>query len=99
LLADGIISAPNWSEILQKTRQKGRDTVKVASLLKALGVSVAPFTEGDAAEAAALWFSAPNLSLADRACLVLARRLGLPAVTADRLWPHDTPGVFIRLIR
>ena len=34
-----------------------------------------------------------GLSLADRACLVLARRLGLPVVTADRAWAKLDLGI------
>lgn len=40
-----------------------------------------------------------GLSLADRACLALARRLGVPAVTADRAWGDLDVGVEVRLIR
>ncbi len=36
---------------------------------------------------------------AARACLALARRLGLPALTADRRWFRLEAGVDIRLIR
>ncbi len=40
-----------------------------------------------------------GLSLGDRACLALARRLGLPALTADRRWAELDVGVEVRLIR
>ena len=39
------------------------------------------------------------LSLGDRACLGLARLLGIPALTADRRWSGLDIGVEIRLIR
>jgi len=41
-----------------------------------------------------------GLSLGDRSCLALARRLGLPVLTADRAWA-DLPrlGVTVRLLR
>lgn len=42
-----------------------------------------------------------GLSLADRFCLVLARRLACPALTADRAWLEiaDAVGVEVRMIR
>ena len=42
-----------------------------------------------------------GLSLGDRFCLVLARRLGCPVLTADRAWLEvaDAVGVEVRLIR
>jgi PIN domain nuclease of toxin-antitoxin system len=42
-----------------------------------------------------------GLSLADRVCLALARRLGLRAMTADRAWRSVSAaiGVEIELIR
>jgi len=40
-----------------------------------------------------------GLSLADRACLALAQRLGVPAVTADRTWAGLDVGVEVTCIR
>jgi PIN domain nuclease of toxin-antitoxin system len=40
-----------------------------------------------------------GLSLGDRACLGLARRLGLPALTADRAWLDVNSGVEVQAIR
>ena len=40
-----------------------------------------------------------GLSLGDRACLALARALGLPAMTADRAWAGLEVGIEIRTIR
>lgn len=40
-----------------------------------------------------------GLSLADRACLALAGRLGVPAVTADRTWLSLDIGVEVIGIR
>ena len=43
--------------------------------------------------------SAKGLSLGDRACLALAQRLGLPAMTADRAWSEIKIGVAVEVIR
>lgn len=99
LLREAAISAPNWSEILQKAIQKGRDVRETADLLKALGLEVIALTEEDAATAAALWAEVPILSLDDRCCLALARRLQLPAVTADSSWHDLSVGVELLPIR
>ncbi len=79
----------NLSEVMHKSLERG---VGVESLrdddLEALGVAVLAF-DGDAAEEAAnlrLETRAAGLSLGDRACLKLARRLDVPAVTVDRTW-------------
>jgi len=40
-----------------------------------------------------------GLSICDRACLALAKRLGLPVVTADREWVSLDLGVVVTLIR
>lgn len=99
LLADAAISAVNWSEVLQKAAQHGRDSRETGDLLRAAGLQVLPLTAEDAASAADLWAQALSLSLGDRCCLALARRLGVPAITADRHWQTLTVGVEIRTIR
>ena len=40
-----------------------------------------------------------GLSLADRACLALAARLGVPALTADRSWTDAEVEADVELIR
>ena len=42
-----------------------------------------------------------GLSLSDRCCLALAKREGLPALTAERRWPliAEAAGVTVELIR
>jgi ribonuclease VapC len=64
-------------------------------------ISVEPFTIADAILCA--WLRQPTrrigLSLGDRACLALGRRLGLPVLTADREWAAVSVGVEVRLIR
>ena len=92
-LAQAAISTVNWSEVLQKASQKGRDAGETSDLLKALGLEIAALTEEDASLAAALWLHAPSLSLADRCCLALAHRLDVPAVTADSSWQELPIGV------
>ena len=101
LLPQAIMSTVNWSETAQKIAQHGADPDRTLGRLQALGVHVEPFTTVDALAAAALWPTTRvgALSLGDRACLALARRLNLPAVTADRAWRKLDVELRIQLIR
>ncbi|MGH8897952.1 MAG: type II toxin-antitoxin system VapC family toxin [Egibacteraceae bacterium] len=101
-LQDGFVSAVNWSEILQKVAQRGRDPRQTGALLRALGLVIVPVTQEDAEEAAAtLWPQAnpAGLSLADRCCLALARRLDATILTADKAWADLTIDLAITLVR
>jgi PIN domain nuclease of toxin-antitoxin system len=99
LLPESVVSAVNWSEVLQKSRRKGRDADETVDLLKALGLEVHSLRERDAVTAAAFWFQNSALSLADRCCLALAHRLEFPAVTADRNWQRVPLSVKVIVIR
>lgn len=96
---DAAISTVNWSEVLQKAGRAGRSMPETRDLLKGLGIEVLPVSEEDAVTAASLWFSASSLSLADRCCLALAQRTGLPALTVDRNWRDYELGVEVLNIR
>jgi ribonuclease VapC len=106
-IADGaIISAVNLAEVLSRSADRGADPAKLAATLAEGGlldgaITVEPFTAADAIDTARLrpLTRDAGLSLGDRACLALARRLDNQAVTADTAWlgiPHD---VELRQIR
>lgn len=99
LLTDGIVTAANWSEVLQKAQQHGRGANEVAILLQALGLKVADVTKEDGEEAARLWSRAQHFSLADRLCLAAAKRFGLAAITAESEWKLFEDDIEIELIR
>lgn len=99
LLSDSAVSTVNWSEVLQKVGQRGKNARDVSYLLRALGLEPIPLSIEDAAYAADLWFQASSLSLGDRCCLALAQRLAVPAMTADRSWLAVHTGVDVRSIR
>lgn len=87
-LASSVISAVNLSEVIAKSAERGAKVEHLQNDLADAGIDVAVF-DADAAEATAALRPATRsagLSLADRACLALARRLQLPAVTADKSW-------------
>lgn len=95
----GIITATNWSEVLQKVRQHGGDPGEVGLLLRSLGLGVSPVTRVDGERSADLWDRDTPLSLGDRLCLAVAYRLELPAVTADTRWTQSHTGVDVQAIR
>ena len=81
------IAAMQYRAFLNSMRRGGkRDPLSTAMSLKALGVRIEPVVEADAFAAAAIWSDDSSLSLGDRCCLALARRLNVRAVTADQRW-------------
>lgn len=95
-----IISTVNLAEVYAKVAERGLSTREVGARLRALGLEALAFQEDDAVESAALYPEgrALGLSLGDRACLALGRRLNLPVLTADRAW-KGMPGVKVELLR
>jgi ribonuclease VapC len=106
--AGAAISTVNFSEVLAKLAERGEHTRSAATAIRKKagrangGLRIEPFTEEDSIEAANLRprSKKQGLSFGDRACLALAARFEVPAVTADRDWA-DLPevGVAVRLIR
>jgi len=88
LVSGAVLSAINWAEVVQKSIEHGTDISGLRQDLEAVGLAILPFTAQHAESAASLWSEtrSAGLSLADRACLAVARELGWPAVTADRSW-------------
>ena len=100
-LEGSAVSAVNWSEVVQVAARRNADVVGIGDAIAAEGTVVVPFTAAHAESAAALWpgTRAAGLSLADRACLALARRYGVPALTADRAWGDVEAGVEVVVVR
>lgn len=101
-LVDGSsISSVNWSEVARICVTTGQRASALRTLLEDAGCEIVAFTAADAEAAAALWPETrrAGLSLADRSCLALARRLRATAVTADRAWRQLDVGVDIVSIR
>lgn len=94
------ISIVNWAEALSKVASDGDDPQQVAAAFEGTLI-LEPLTETDCLEIARLrpLTKAHGLSLADRACLALAKRLDLPVLTADRDWADLNLDVAVQLIR
>jgi PIN domain nuclease of toxin-antitoxin system len=101
LLASAVISSVNWSEVVQKSLDRQADVDGLRQDLEALGLEIRSFTAEDAERTAHLRAITERLglSLGDRACLALAASLGLPAVTADRIWDDLEIGIAVRVAR
>jgi ribonuclease VapC len=100
------VSVVNWAEVLSKLAEAGKDPeVAAAELRRAEGsrraLSIEPLTAADCVAVARLRpvTRRQGLSLADRACLALAERLEVPALTADRKWLEADVAAEVQLIR
>lgn len=95
-LAEGVVGAANWSEVAQKVMGRGGDWNLASTLLTGYGLRVVPVLLQDGEVAAQMWQDDRSLSLADRLCMALARRLEAPVMAADKAWGN---GAGIRQIR
>jgi PIN domain nuclease of toxin-antitoxin system len=106
-IADGAaISTANLAEVLSRAADRGVDPERLARQLTERGlldgaIAVEPLVAADTVEIARLrpLTREHGLSLGDRACLALAKRLDLPAVTADTAWSRLDLRVEVQRIR
>lgn len=101
IIGVSAISSVNLTEVVTRMLDWGVVIADIHALVRGLPCDVAPF-DRELALSAGLLRSATRskgLSLGDRACLALAHRLGVPALTADRQWAGLDIGVEIQLIR
>ncbi|MBI2264810.1 MAG: type II toxin-antitoxin system VapC family toxin [Armatimonadetes bacterium] len=87
-LSTAVMSSVNVAEAVSKLSDAGLPESQVRNCFGRLGINVVPFDEEQAFEAGFLSPVTRNygLSLGDRACLALAKRRNLAALTADRVW-------------
>jgi PIN domain nuclease of toxin-antitoxin system len=89
ILAESAINSVNLTEVAAKLLEAGMDEAGARLAVSVLGIGeIVDFTEDLAWEAARLrpLTRQHGLSLGDRACLALAIKLKIPAVTADKEW-------------
>jgi PIN domain nuclease of toxin-antitoxin system len=101
LLQGAIISAVNYAEVVTRLSVLGMPENEILEALEILGLEIIPFDEEQSFRAGILVnVTRPyGLSLGDRACLALALKSRLPAVTSDRAWQDVKAGLDVRLIR
>ncbi len=103
ILADFAVASVNLSEIVGYFARNGVAEKDIRPVLAPLPIARIPFYKGLAVAAGMLLPTTrkAGLSLGDRACLALASRLGVPALTADRSWQSIAAivGVDVEVIR
>ena len=105
LAAGSAIGTVNWAEVLSKAMETGIAPETLATELEKRGIlgntlDVLPLTIEDSMEIARLrpLTKSFGLSLGDKACLALGKRLRIPILTADRIWA-EVLGVHVTVIR
>lgn len=103
VLDAAIVSAVNLAEVAAGLVRNGAEVREARAVLRALSLTVVPADEELAIDAGLMRpiTDRAGLSLGDRFCLALARRVGSPALTTDRSWAQvsEALGVEIELIR
>ena len=99
------ISIINWLEVLSKIVDLGESPEEVIKRLRDEGLlenslEIIACNEEDAITIAKfrVLTKSAGLSLGDRACLALGKRLNLPVLTADKVWTRLSLGITITLI-
>ena len=103
MLEHGALSTVNLAEVLYRSDEAGMEIEGLEQDLKALGLRVVSFTDGDARLVPEIRRSArrerQRLSLADCCCLATGVRLNLPVVGGDQAWESLQLGVDVHPIR
>jgi PIN domain nuclease of toxin-antitoxin system len=101
VLTDALLSTVNYAEVVAKLVERGTSLVEAKTALQSIALTTVDFDIALAQRTGELRAETRKrgLSLGDRACLSLAQREGVAAITADRSWIGAIPGVEIRLFR
>jgi ribonuclease VapC len=101
ILDDALISTVNYAEIVGKLVERGSSYSQAQAALRVIALTTVDFDIALARRTGALRAETMRrgLSLGDRACLSLAEREGVAAVTGDRSWVGAVSSVEVRLIR
>jgi ribonuclease VapC len=101
LLPGAIVSAVNYAEVVTRLSLLGMPENEIRETLEILGLEIISFDEEQSFQAGMLVNVTRQfgLSLGDRACLALALKSNLPAITSDRAWQGVKAGIDVRLIR
>ncbi len=102
-LDGSVMSTVNVAEVVSHYAKLGAARQDIEALLRPLPIRLVPLDTGLSYDAGMLRpvTLEGGLSLGDRCCLALAKREGLPALTAERRWPliAEAAGVTFELIR
>jgi ribonuclease VapC len=101
VLPNAVICSVNAAEVYSRLSDWAYTRDQQAKCHLLLKDRILPFDTDLALRSGALRgpTKAKGLSLGDRACLALAQRLSLPAITADQSWKGLDIGIVIEMIR
>ncbi len=101
VVAGSLLSAVNYSEVIGKSLDRGRDYGRTLEALAQMGFFIVPHDLFLARRTGELRPATRKfgLSIGDRACLALAERESLPVYTTDRTWRGLELGIEIHVIR
>ena len=103
VLGEARMSSVNLAEVVSHFIHAGMPAAEVDAMLHPLPVEIVAADQGLAHIAGRLRAvtASAGLSLGDRFCMALAKRDGLPAMTADKQWRTvaEAVGTKIQLIR
>jgi PIN domain nuclease of toxin-antitoxin system len=101
MLADSVIGAVNFSEVIAKLNERGVPDEEASASLAELDLTIVPFDREQAEIAGRLRAATRTggLSLGGRSCLALAISLNARAVTTDRAWAEIAVGVPVDVLR
>lgn len=91
----------NYAEVVTKLIERGSSLDQAQAALRAIALTTVDFDVGLALRTGELRSETKrrSLSLGDRACLSLADREGVPAVTGDRNWTGAVARIKVQLFR
>lgn len=100
VIADASVCAINQAEVVSHFVHLGAPLEEVRAMLGALPYTVIPADDALAWEAGSLRAATASagLSLGDRFCLALAKRLGVAAYTADKAWRDIAADVAAKVV-
>ncbi len=101
VLGNAVASTVNYAEVIANLVMRGLPPAIARVQFEALRIATIPFDDEQAVETGNLrrYTHQYGLSLADRACLALARLRQLQVLTADRTWAELKIGIDVRVIR
>lgn len=101
VIGRAVMGTVNLAEVTSKLIWENVPSDQIRGWIGALELEIRPFDQELAYDAGVLLTATrrKELSLGDRACLALARRVGGTAMTTDRAWAEVNVGVPIELIR
>ena len=99
VLTDSAVSAVNLAEVVGFLARNGATEPDIREMIEVIEAEIVPF-DAELAYAAGLLVPvtrAAGLSPGDRACLALAMRLGVKALTTDQAWSRIAAAVRVEI--